>query len=393
MQPLLAAIVVSCLACGNPRSDPQASAPAPAPSSQPSAPSRVTIDGTAFVQDGRPFQWRGVTAFRLLEYVAHGREADAVAYLDWAKAQHLTVVRVLTMMAGQFDVSPADGRHALPRLLELAAARGLHVEVVALAGTADIPVNLQEHVDAIGKILDAHPNVFLEIANEPVHPSQSADVQNPDVLTALARRLPPAIPVSLGSIERGDGFGAGTYITWHAPRDSGRGGWAHVLALTAGADLLARWGKPVVSDEPIGAAAQTQPGRRDNDPARFRAAALLTRLIGLGATFHYEGGLQARVPTERERECFDAWNEAWTVLPADVEQRGTFRIGGQPGGAVADWDRGRVMGVFERLDARDGWILVIGEPDARLTMSRDWTLRDDRRIDGGRLLTVVRPKS
>ena len=58
-----------------------------------------------------------------------------------------------------------------------------------------------------------------------------------------------------------------------------------VLAVAAGAELLTKLKKPVVSDEPIGAGATYQPGRRDDQPARFRAAALLTRLVGMGATF------------------------------------------------------------------------------------------------------------
>jgi hypothetical protein len=194
----------------------------------------------------------------------------------------------------------------------------------------------------------------------------------------------------LGSIERGDGFGAGSYLTWHAPRESGNGGWAHVLALAAGADLLARWKKPVISDEPIGAAAQVQPGRRDNAPARFRAAALLTRLIGLGATFHYESGLQARAPAGVEALCFSAWNEAWSLLPPDVEQRGAFHVSGQAGSVVATWERERVTGVFDRIDERNGWVLVLGDQDAALKLASGWTIRREQRIDGGRLLTVAR---
>src|SRR5262245_44281166 len=153
---LMPVLVVAALSCGS------------APAAQ-----RLQIQGTRFVApDGRDFRWRGITAFRLVDYVADGQEELAARYLEWAGRQGLTVVRVLTMMAGQFDLRPADGRRALPRVLELAAKNGLHVEVVALAGTADIPVNLQEHLGEIGKILAAHPNGVLEIANEPVHPSQ-----------------------------------------------------------------------------------------------------------------------------------------------------------------------------------------------------------------------------
>jgi hypothetical protein len=295
-------------------------------------------------------------------------------------------------MGGQFDLRPEDGRRALPRLLELASKHGLYVEVVALAGTADIPVNLEEHVGEIGKILAAYPNGLLEVANEPVHPSQSADVQKPEVLAALAARVPAGIPVALGSIERGDGFGEGSYVTWHAPRESGKGGWAHVLELARGAALLDRWKKPVVSDEPIGAGAAFQPGRRDDAPERFRAAALLTRLAGLGATFHYEAGLQARVPESRELECFNAWNEAWTLLPSDVEQHGTFRNGGAAGSIVTAFDRGRILAIYERADTARGWLLILGDASSAVTVSSGWTMMESRRVDGGRLVSVTLSK-
>jgi hypothetical protein len=351
----------------------------------------LRIDGNRFVApDGRTFEWRGITAFRLVDYVADGQEGVAAQYLAWAGRQGLTVVRVLTMMDSHFRLQPTDGRRALPRVLELAAKHGLYVEVVALADTKDIPVDLQDHVDAIGAILAAHPNGLLEIANEPVHPSQSADVQKPEVLKALAARVPAGIPVALGSIERGDGFGDGGYITWHPPRESGQGGWGHVRALAHGAELLARWKKPVISDEPIGAGAAFQPGRRDDAPARFRAAALLTRLVGLGATFHHEAGLDARVPEGRELECFNAWNEAWSLLPVDLERRGRFRVGATADSIVTAYDRDRIIGVYERGDDAAGWVLLLGDEAAGLTLKSGWTVRETRRIDGGRLLTVTR---
>jgi hypothetical protein len=388
------AAIAAALACradtAPQRATPRASAP-PESRVQQTVARHLRVEGTRFVApDGRTFQWRGITAFRLVDYVADGQAEQTEKYLAWAASQGLTVVRVLTMMAGQFDLRPEDGRRALPRVLELAAKHGLYVEVVALAGTADIPVNLQEHVDEIGKILVAHRNGVLEIANEPVHPSQSAEVQKPDVLRALAARVPAEIPVALGSIERGDGFGAGGYITWHSPRESGRGGWGHVLALAQGTELLARWQKPVVSDEPIGAGAELQPGRRDNVAARFRAAALLTRLLGLGATFHYEAGLHARVPEGRELECFNAWNEAWTLLPADVEHHGVFSTSGTPDSIVTAYDRERIIGIYERADSTRGWVLVLGDGDSAVTLSDGWKSAQSRRIDGGRLVTVTR---
>ena len=307
----------------------------------------------------RSFQWRGITAFRLLEYVAEGKESDVERFLAWAHQQRLTVVRVLAMGQGFMNLSPTDGMGALPRLLELAAKHDLHVEIVALAGTRDAPVDLDQHLAGIGRIAAGFDNAIVEIANEPAHPTQSGEVHRPAMLTRLRSGVPSSVPVALGSIEGDDGFGAADYVTWHVPRDDRFDGWGHVLAIAQGSELLRRWKKPVVSDEPIGAGARYEAGRRDDSPGRFRAAALLTRLVGLGATFHYEGGLQASIPSGRELECFQAWNEAWTLLPADLERSGTFRRAGDERAAVAEYQAERALAVYERQRGNMVWVVIV----------------------------------
>ena len=130
-----------------------------------SLPPRATsqIDGTLFrAPGGSVFQWRGITAFRLLDYIADKREPEAERYLAWAASKGLTVVRVLAMGGGFMDLRPRDGRAALPRLLEMAARHGIHVEVVALAGTRDMPLNLEEQIDELGRIAGTHGNALLE---------------------------------------------------------------------------------------------------------------------------------------------------------------------------------------------------------------------------------------
>jgi len=269
------------------------------------AKAHLKISGTHFVNsDGTTFEWRGISAFRLLELVAHGKESEADAYLAWAAGKKLTVVRVFGMAETLFELSPADGQHALPRLLEMAQRRGLHVEVVAFADTSTIKVDFPRHVKAIAAICARYPNALLEIANEPVHPTQARDLHDAAYVRSLAELVPAGVPVSLGSVENGDGFAAGSYVTWHAPR-SGTGGWAAQIA--RGAALVRRFKKPIISDEPIGAADRAIPGRRDNVPAHFRDAALAARRAGLGMTFHYEGGLFARLPSATELACLDAW--------------------------------------------------------------------------------------
>ncbi len=253
--------------------------------------------------DGSPFEWRGITAFRLLEFIAHGKDAAADAYLKWAASQKLTVVRVLGMADGLFKLSPADGLHALTRLLHLAQRHGLYVELVVLADTAAIQPDIPRHVKAVAQACAGHPNVLIEIANEPAHPTQARALHDAAYVKSLAQLAPPGVPVSLGSIENGDGFGAGSYVTWHAPR--GRD-WPQQMG-QQGSALLGKFRKPVISDEPIGAGDQAVGGRRDNVPAHFKQAAAAAARAGIGATFHYEGGLQARLPSQTEQACLDAW--------------------------------------------------------------------------------------
>ena len=354
--------------------------------------SQLHVNDRQFVTaEGRPFHWRGITAFRLLELVAHGREADAERYLRWAHDEGLTVARVLAMATNLFTLSPQDGRAALPRLLQIARRHQMNIEVVALADTRDLHVDLDDHVAAIGRIIAEHGNGVLEIANEPVHPTQAADVHKTDVLSRLRRRVAATVPVALGSIERGEGFAAADYVTWHTPRRISDNGWGHVLAIVEGDAMLRTWNKPVVSDEPMGAGERFEPGRRDDVPARFRAAALLTRLVGLGATFHYQGGLQAAIPTGRQLQCFKVWNSAWTLLPADIERRGVFRRAGEPGAAVASFSTDRALAVFERQVDNAAWILVINpRPSFAATWADGWRIDRVRRFEGVWIITARR---
>jgi hypothetical protein len=112
----------------------------------------------------------------------------------------------------------------------------------------------------------------------------------------------------------------------------------------------------------MGVGGDAVPGRRDDSPERARAAALLTRMTGMYATFHYEGGLQARVPEGVERACFDAWREAWTLLPDDIE-RGTFKALASRQGAA-----------FETRAGDDVWVLTLegAEPPAGATPIERW---------------------
>lgn len=354
------------------------------PPSRAPGPASLSIRGTRFHAGDAPFEWRGITAFALLEQIAHGRGAEAEAYVKWAAAQELTVVRVLTMAKHLFKLTPDEGRAALPRLLEMAATHGLYVEIVALADTAAIPVDLEAHVKAVGAIAGEHSNALIEIANEPGHSTQRRDVHDPRRLLALAKLVPEAIPVALGSAEYDGAFAAGGYATYHFPRDGGEEGWGHVLRLAEGASLVTRWGKPVVNDEPIGAAPQFVAGRRDNDPARFAAAALLSRLAGLYPTFHYDAGLLAKVPTGREFEALNAWIAALRVGERVPWQETEFLHGKALGTLVR---ASGARAAFARAGRQEAWILLVDPgPNTSVEWMPGWQDGGEWDVPGARLL-------
>ncbi len=241
------------------------------------------------------------------------------------------------------------------------------------------------------RIAAPHENALIEVANEPFHPSQAPDVHRPEVLARLRSRVPHSIPVALGLVEGLERSAAGDYITWHAPRETSHDGWGHVLALAQGPDLLKQWNKPVVSDEPIGAGAAFEAGRRDDSSDRFRAAAIVTRLAGLGATFHYEGGLQASIPNGKQLECFNAWNEAWSLLPADIERSGTFRRAGETGATVVAYNTDHALAVFERQRGSLAWAAVINPTEGFvMRWATGWTPQQTRRLGGVWLVSARR---
>jgi hypothetical protein len=326
--------------------------------------------------DGTPFPWRGITAFRLLEMEAAGRAKEVDAYLAWAASEQLNVVRVLAMAKHLFELPPARGLTHLDALLRRAASYRLFVEVVALADTGSYPIDPAMHVERVVRVCRKHSNALLEIANEPYHPTQENRIHDLAYLRELLRLVPPTLPAASGASEA-PALGDGAYVTAHFPRSSGADGWGHVRDLKTGRDLLRAARKPVISDEPIGAGPRFEPGRRDDNPERFRAAALASRLTGLGATFHYEGGLQARKPEGRQLECFRAWQEAWTLVPGAEPVIPTDA--GATAGPVKAIHGDSYVASFIGVRDNTAWVLIAGTTGpVRIEWGAGWTQRDTR---------------
>ena len=326
--------------------------------------------------DGTPFGWRGITAFRLLEMEAAGRGQEVDAYLAWAASEHLNVVRVLAMAKHLFELPPGRGLTHLGALLRRAAAHRLFVEVVALADTGSYSIDPATQVARVARVCRKHSNALIEIANEPYHATQDSRVHDLGYLRELLQLVPPTVPAASGASEI-PALSDGAYVTAHFPRSSGAEGWGHVRDLRTGRELLREARKPVISDEPIGAGPRFEPGRRDDDPERFRAAALASRLIGLGATFHYEGGLHARRPEGRELECFRAWQEAWALVPGPEPV--TPSDPGAIGSPVKAIHGDRYVASFIGVRGSTAWVLIAGTSGpVRVEWSPGWSAGETR---------------
>jgi hypothetical protein len=268
---------------------------------------------------------------------------------------------VLATNHGWIELSPEDGRRALPKLLALTREHGLYVQVVALAGTREGPLAAEEarreQVRQVGASCAAASNCVLEIANEPYHGTQ-ASLEDPDVMRRLQQEVPSDVPVTWGAAneDASDVMAGGSFVVSHVGRNGPR--WTRVARAQELQTLSSRVGKFVVDNEPIGAAERPERNRRDDAPGAFFAQGLLSRLFEIGSTFHCEDCLRARVPGPTQQACARAFIEGATLMPDDLAVRYT-----EPGSADAPIAavNTRDTHAFAGISGSQSWVVVLGD--------------------------------
>lgn len=324
---------------------PCAALPPPAP---PVVRGRLRVDGRRMVYpDGSTFVWRGATAFLLTEQVATGRAGDARAFARWAHGTGFSIVRVLVMLPGGWtdghELTPEDGLAALPQLLRLLEAEDIYAHVTALANTASLPnsADLGGYVEQAGRICAQFVACgLLEVANEPYHPTQRRDVHDVATLERWAKRVPQGVPVALGpSADDESREMAGAPVTT-VHLDRGRDPWNMVRRIRELETLSADTGRFVVNSEPIGAAEADEPGRRIANASIHAAFGVLSRVFGVGSTWHSESGLRAQLPGPVQQAAADAFIAGSRVV-FDATML-SFRNAGWPGAPIlrARWAEG-----------------------------------------------------
>jgi hypothetical protein len=334
--------------------------------------------GRALCQgDGSRFLWRGVTAFSLADLVADGKERDARAFLQWARDSGFTIVRVLAMMPDSwFQLTPADGRRALPRLFALARDHGLFVEIVALANTRGRDETfLREQVRAVGQACAAADNCVMEIANEPYHSSQARLTS--DLMRRLQREVPERLLVAWGAASRdtSDDMAGGTFVTVHVARAGER--FARVGRMQVLEAMSARTRKFVVDNEPIGAGERPEHSRRDDEPSVFFAQGLLSRVFDVGSNFHCQACLDAQPLGPVQQRAAKAFIAGATLVPDHVVLTVRDLSAADSPVRVQDIEN-RGASAFAGTAGNKGWLVVLGPRVASVPWQAGW--RADRRV-------------
>jgi hypothetical protein len=294
---------------------------------------RVTVKGKQFWLDGKPFDWKGVSAFQLVQFVATGQTEVADRFLSWMAERDVTVLRVFSTARIMFQLAPQDGARALPALLALAEKHRMRLEVVGIADSCPIltdascndydPVfDAKAHIASLGQSCAASPACLgIELANEPRHPTQAKNVGIPAYLVTLAALVPKPALVAYGSESGSDDESAaycgGDYCTVHADRADGDNGWRWVRHSREMQVLRDKANKPIVNDEP---------DRKVPFTDQHLALALLTRMYGIGDTFHYGGGRFGMVPTGDELAAFEARRRGWALVPSGYLEIGRAHV-------------------------------------------------------------------
>ena len=301
-------------------------------------------------------------------------EAERGAFLDEAVTLGFNGVRVFAGELGWAGQTPEGAREALPSLLRQAASRGLYVEVTAVTGSRT-GYDVESHLRRVSAICSASPNCVIEAANEYYHPSQSDLVQDPRRLFGVARQAIAGRIWSLGAppFDRlQDGawpVPVADFITVHL--DRGRPFWQQLAGVRGLARISEHERKPVMNNEPIGAAEAGQPGRREADPRFFFALGALSRLFELGVVFHSEDGLNGRQLGPNQRRCAEGFIAGFRSIQTDA--RLTAAEPGSAGSAVA-----KVSGTAHAFSATDGarWWIVLLDVSRKpaVTGRRGWTV-------------------
>lgn len=307
-------------------------------------------------------------------------DSEISNYLDWVVATGFNGIRVFAgalIWAGQ---TAEIARAQLPFVLAECLKRGLYVEVTAITDSRDGQYDISRHLNGVAVICSAYDNTVIEMANEYWHPTQSDDVHDTQFLTELALVVPKEIITAIGAGPTDEPAPEGTYDSGGAGLDyvsvhldRGRDKWNMVRRVRELEQVSSVTKRPVLNNEPIGAAESAIPGKRENDPSIFYTMGLLNRLFEVGGVFHSDSGLAASTPPPVQQACSEAFVAGSKAIP--TENRLVFANTGWATSPIASADFNRVVRAYTGVAENKAYTALVGlSGDPALRLQGGWSI-------------------
>lgn len=302
----------------------------------------LRVDGKRLVtDDGTTWRGRGFSDFRLLERFVLGE--DIAPVLTERIRLGANYLRVFLMYNGGIGhLAPVTSLARLSDFLSRLEARGLRAEIVVFADAQTIPIDQHEYLGAVAKILRQHWNALGELVNEAP--------QNGVNPIAFDKPSGPTLWSRGSNLGDQPPFAGWDYLTSHPDRNDE---WPRKVPCREYLD-------PCFEDEPIGASATDQPGRRSANADDFGYFGGICGEWAQGCLFHSDSGIQSVVLGPVERAAAVAFFAGLAFSPVDASfwpyQRGDNcgrcqAVGDMP---LAQWDLPHPQGTLRTVCRGDG---------------------------------------
>jgi hypothetical protein len=344
---------------------------------------RLRVEGERFYDaSNKVWRWRGATQFLLFARYLNGE--DISAQLDWLVARGFNVLRVFGEVPSGFGADRIgvanyerpferpDFEMKLHAFFRMLGERGLRCEYTVLTYWDGMDA-MRRHVQQVFDVAASHWNVMIEIANEP-------EYNQIDVVAVMkgVNRRGVLSTYGLDPLRAADGripmldYG----VTHDLERNLERSPYVTKSAVQMQNTL----GAPFVNDEPIGAIDPGFPGFKQTGPevwggihgggARtvnrdvFISAAAIAYMYSAGYTFHFQRGLEGRVPGQNEPVqdgVATALREVAKFLPDDLPSGAAVEPGAADFGLIWKNEKGAQSLVDRAYGVVSGnrqWVVV-----------------------------------
>jgi hypothetical protein len=278
-----------------------------------------------------------------------------------------TLVRVLGMCRNIANFNPTSYPNYLTSLAPFAAVvagAGLDLEFTVFADAQDVTgfsdsTSQKAWLRSVRDQLAGSANVVLELVNEgfqngvdftkharPVGILSAADAQ-------AAPNASPADP-------------PWDYVTVHPPRDAE---W--MRKAKDAMEFADQFGRPAISDEPMGADEIDIGGKRSNNPDDFYYFGGVAMLLAGGATFHSSDGITSDLLRPITRNCANSFFTAINAIPDNVLS-GRYTRGGLGDLPIVDDGTGALRSYCRYTD-HDACVVRV-RPTAPNVATGGWTI-------------------